>query len=508
MGALADAMEFLERKDYADNWLSEAHERFCGLEFADWKALLADVGFEIDPAPARLAQRLDRGEPVRAGRLAVHSGWRAAGLAEHPRAARRPPTAQPVIPWSGSTLSLVRGFRRDPLRLLTVLHERHGPIVRLRVPRRAVYSISDPAAIQRALTRTHREYHKGISRRRDPSGPGIVPLRPILGDGLLTSEADLHRTQRRLIQPMFHRERIAEYQSIITSLAEEMVHGWADGEVRDVHRDFTELTLAIIARTVFDVALDDEVITVIRTAIAQHQPAMSRLVMPLGRRWKRAQRDVNAMLYELIAARRSGPPGRDVLSLLVAARDADTGEPMSDRLIRDEAMTLLLAGHETTANALAWTLHLLATSGVDDPDLRSVWLESLRLYPPAWLQTRRLVAPSTVGGHELPAGAMLLFSPWVVHRDPQWWPAPLQFDPSRWRTGGERPRFAYFPFGGGPRQCIGNDFADLEGVTVLAAIRRRFRVESAAGTPPVEPAPLVTLRPRYGVQVRLRARVS
>jgi cytochrome P450 len=133
-----------------------------------------------------------------------------------------------------------------------------------------------------------------------------------------------------------------------------------------------------------------------------------------------------------------------------------------------------------------------------------VWLESLRLYPPAWLQTRRLVAPAVVCGHELPPGSMLLFSPWVVHRDPQWWPAPLEFDPSRWDSAGERPRFAYFPFGGGPRQCIGNDFADLEGVTVLSAVLRRFRVEPALGTPPVEPAPLVTLRPRHGVHVRLK----
>ena len=414
-----------------------------------------------------------------------------------------------MIPWSGSTLSLVRSFRRDPLQLLTSLHQRYGPIVRLRVPGRAVYSVSDPDAIQQALTRTHREYHKGISRRRDPTGPGIVPLRPVLGDGLLTSEAALHKRQRRLIQPMFHRARVAEYESIIAVLAEEMVRGWADGEVRDVHRDFTELTLAVIARTVFDVSLDNDVIRVIRTAIAQHQPAMSRLVAPLGPRWKRAQREINTMLYDLIAARRSAPPGRDVLSLLVAARDPDTGEPMPDRLIRDEAMTLLLAGHETTANALAWTLHLLSLSGYSGSDVKSVWLESLRLYPPAWLQTRRLVAPAVVAGHELPAGAMLLFSPWVVHRDPQWWPAPLVFDPSRWEgTAAARPRFAYFPFGGGPRQCIGNDFADLEGVTVLAAILRRFRVEPAVGVPPVEPAPLVTLRPRHGVHVRLKTVVA
>jgi cytochrome P450 len=414
-----------------------------------------------------------------------------------------------VTPSSGNGLALVRNFRRDPLALLTSLHREHGPIVRLRLPGRMIYSVSDPDAIQRALTRTHREYHKGISRRRDPTGPGIVPLRQVLGDGLLTSEATLHRRQRRLIQPMFHRARVAEYAVTFASLTEEMLDGWVDGEIRDVHRDLTELTLAIIARTVFDVALDADVITVIRTAIAENQPAMSRLATPFGRllnrRWNRAQREINTMLYDLIAARRASPRGRDVLGLLIDARDPDTGLPMSDQLIRDEAMTLLLAGHETTANALAWTLHLLATSGVTDADLRSVWLESLRLYPPAWLQTRRLIAPETVCGHELPAGAILLFSPWVVHRDPRWWPSPDEFQPSRWLADSDRPRYAYFPFGGGPRQCIGNDFADLEGVTVLSTILRRFRVEPAPGTPPVEPAPLVTLRPRNGVHLRVRA---
>jgi cytochrome P450 len=408
-------------------------------------------------------------------------------------------------------------MRDDPL---GTLERERRPIVRLRLPLFPAYLVTEPDAIQRALTRTHREYHKGISRRRDPSGPGIQPLARILGKGLLISEADLHRTQRRLIQPMFHRARIAEYEATFAKLAEHAVGAWRDGETRDVHRDMTELTLAIIARTVFDVDLGAQVITTIRSAITQNQPAFTRLASPVGRlldrlplpatrRFHRAQDEVNAMLYGLIHARRSaGARGNDVLSLLLAARDADTGEPMPDRQVRDEAITLLLAGHETTANALAWALHLLATHpeaqtrARDEPAyLTAVWHETLRLYPPAWLVTRRLVEADDVCGHRLPAGSMLLFSPWVVHRDPRWWPEPDAFDPERWLTASTRPRYAYFPFGGGPRQCIGNEFADLEGNVVLATILRRWRVEPAPDAPPVKPLPLVTLRPRYGVRL-------
>jgi cytochrome P450 len=425
------------------------------------------------------------------------------------------------------SLRFLRDFRRDPLAAFTTLHRDHGPIVRLPVPGFAFYLVSDPEAIQRALTRTHREYHKGISRRRDPAGPGIQPLSRVLGEGLLTSEATLHRRQRRTLQPMFHRARVAEYRETFAALAAQAVDGWTAGEPRDVHRDLTELTLAIIARTVFDVALDAEVITVIRTAIARHQPAMSRLASPVGRaldrlplpstrRWRRDQDEVNQLLYELIAARRHTPGGHDVLSLLLAARDPDTGEAMPDRQVRDEAMTLLLAGHETTANALAWALHLLAehptaqeraraelsTMDDDAPYLRAVWQETLRLFPPAWLQTRRLTEPDVVCGQSLPAGAMLLFSPWVVHRDARWWPEPDRFLPERWLAPApERPRYAYFPFGGGPRQCIGNDFADLEGRVVLATVLRRWRVTPTPNAPPVMPQPLVTLRPRNGVTV-------
>lgn len=454
-----------------------------------------------------------------------------------------PRTAPPTAPLGG--FALLRGMRRDPLALLTRLHRDHGRIVRLRVPRVPVYLVAEPEVIQEALTRTDHEYAKGLTRRGDPAGPGVQPLSRILGQGLLTSPAPLHRRQRRLIQPMFHRARIAGYAAEVTRLAETAVMGWPDGRARDVHRDMTELTLAIIARTVFDADLDNDVVATIRAAVHGNQPALRRAATPVGRlldrlplpstrRGNRARRDLDAVVYQLLADRRaSGLDGADVLSLLLAARDADTGESMPDAQIRDEAMTLLLAGHETTANALAWSLHLLAVHPTvqqrlreelhsvlgqrqatlaDLPDLpytAGVWREALRLYPPAWIVARRLTGDRIVGGHPLPAGSMLLLSPYVVHRDPGWWPEPDTFQPERFlpdpsrAAAPDRHRYAYFPFGGGPRQCIGNDFADMEGVLVLAAIARRWRLRPTA-TVPVAQA-LVTLRPRDGVHLTVHS---
>lgn len=437
-------------------------------------------------------------------------------------------------------LALLRATRRDPLAVLTRLNREYGPVVRLRVPRVPVYLLSDPDAIQHALTRTHHEYTKGVNHRGDgdPTGPGVQPLARILGQGLLTSDAALHRRQRRLIQPIFHRTRIAEYADTFSKLADTTARRWPSGQTTDVHRQMTELTLAIIGRTVFDVDLDTALITAIRCAVADNQPALRRggplaprwlhrLPSPANRRWNRAQSDLNALVYQLIAARRAaGGAGADVLSLLLAARDADTGEPMPDRQIRDEAMTLLLAGHETTANALAWALHLLATHPVEQARLHAetdtvlrgrtpslsdlpalqytaaVWRETLRLYPPAWIMVRRLVRQHTVDGYHLPAGSVLLLSPWVVHRDPQWWPEPDTFHPERWLSRPDTPprhRFAYFPFGGGPRQCIGNEFADLEGILVLATVLRQRQLHPAPDGPPATPQPLVTLRPKHGI---------
>jgi cytochrome P450 len=445
-------------------------------------------------------------------------------------------------------LRLLRSLRRDPLRLLGGLNRDQGPLVRLRVPGVPVYLLSDPEAIREALTHTHRGYEKGLARRGDPAGPGTQPLARILGQGLLTSPAPLHRRQRRLIQPMFHRARIAGYADTFVELTTDAVRDWSPEQVRDVHRDLTELTLAVIARTVFDVDLDSAVVDSVRRAVAQQAALrrvgpygrlLDRLPVPSTRRWRAASKDLDAVVYRLIADRRRrndrstelsdvDSSGRsDVLSLLLEARDADTGEVMSDVQIRDEAMTLLLAGHETTANALAWALHLLALDQpaqdrmreevltvlgdraptlADVPKLgrtAGVWQETLRLYPPAWMVGRRLVEDRSVCGFPLRAGSMLVMSPWVVHRDPQWWPEPDAFRPDRWGTD-DRARYTYFPFGGGPRQCIGNDFAELEGILMLATIVRDRQFRPAPGAPAPVPQPQVTLRPRGGLPLLVR----
>jgi len=450
-----------------------------------------------------------------------------------------PPQATDRVPVSeGHGLRLAWAVRSDPLPLLIRLNREHGPVVRLRVPRRPVFLISDPDAVQEALQRTHHGYEKGWGRRGDPDSPAAQPLVRALGQGLITSGAQLHRRQRRLIQPMFHRAQIDAYAASFVELTEAALSRWRDGELRDLRRDMSELTLAIVARTVLDVELDAAIVDTIRTSLARDQATvrrsttlwgqvLNRLPVPSNRRLSESLRDVNTAIYELIAARRAaGVPGTDLLSLLLSARDEDTGEPMPDKLVRDEALTLLLPGHETTANALTWALYLLANhpaeqdrvreelacldgpaTAADLPRLRyttAVVHESMRLYPPVWTLLRHLSEERTIGGYRLPAGATLLLSPWVVQRDPRWWPEPDTFRPQRWLAPDATPhRFAYFPFGGGPRQCIGNDFAMTEDTLVLATILRRWQLRAPEGAPPVRPLAQVTLHPRDSVQLSI-----
>ncbi|WP_081438608.1 cytochrome P450 [Pseudofrankia asymbiotica] len=438
----------------------------------------------------------------------------------------------------GGVMATVRRLRADPLARFPELRRDYGPLVRLASWPVSAFLVSDPDAIADALVGSHRLYAKGAVVRGPGSRSTVTqPLTYLLGQGLLTSAGDTHLRQRRLIQPLFHKQRIAGYGEQFVALADAAAATWRDGQRLDLHAEMTEMTLAIVARTLFDVDVDDRVIDVVRTAVGENMPAARRASLPGFQRLERlplraAQRrqDARAALdnavYEMIAARRAaGATGTDLLSLLLAAQDADTGERMDDTQIRDEAMTLLLAGHETTANALAWTFHLLGSEPavaarlheevdavlggrpptIDDlPQLaytNAVFSESMRLYPPVWAMGRHLVADREVAGYLLPAGSTLVFSQWVMHRDERWWPDPDRFDPNRWldkATAHDRPRFAYFPFGAGSRQCIGNSFAVAEGVLTLAAIARRWSFTPASDTP-VVPEPLVTLRPKGGL---------
>jgi cytochrome P450 len=443
------------------------------------------------------------------------------------RAVPRPP---------GNALTTLRAMRRDALGTFAGLRREYGAIVRVPVPGARLYLVSDPATIQEAMTATGRSYAKGSGRFSDPDRPGFQPLQRILGMGLLTSAGEHWRRQRRLINPLFHHARIADYCAVFADLAERTADSWSDGEVREIHTDMTELTLAIVGRTVFDVDLDASIMRRIREWLTENMATarrgadtpwtrlLDKLPLPSTRRWNADRAALDDLVYQLIAARRaSGATGNDLLSLLLSARDAETGEGMPDLDVRDEAVTLLLAGHETTANALAWAFHLLGGApavqarlreeldsalggrlpGAADlprlPYTRAVFYEAMRLYPPAWIVARRLLGPREVLGYRLPASSQLLMSPWVVHRDPQWWPEPERFRPERWLArDADRPRYAYFPFGGGPRQCIGNGFAEAEGMLALATLCRRWYVTPTSNEP-IRPRPLITLRPATAV---------
>jgi cytochrome P450 len=376
-----------------------------------------------------------------------------------------------------------------------------------------------------------------VARSRDfVKSPGVRLLQPLLGNGLLLAEGDVWLRQRRLVQPAFHRQRLTAYGEVMATYTERHLAGWTPGRPVDVHAEMMALTQAIVGKTLFDANVEDD-----SAAIGEAQGVMMRdfitrlttfrppmwLPTLANFRARRAIGRLDAVVYRIIGARRaSGEDRGDLLSTLLAARDADDGSRMSDRQVRDEVMTLLLAGHETTAVALSWALYLLAqhppvdaalagelravlggrrpTAG-DLPRLRyldMVVTEALRLYPPAYAMGRQAVRATEVGGHAIARGMIVAIPTWVVHHDPRWFPDPEAFRPERWAddAAGRLPRYAYFPFGGGPRQCIGSAFALMEAGLVLATIRQRLRLELAPDQR-ITPTCYVTLRPEPGIRM-------
>lgn len=349
--------------------------------------------------------------------------------------------------------------------------------------------------------------------------------------------------QRRLMQPAFHRRKIASYGQMMTEYAAEMRDRWQDGETYDLHEEMMRLTLAIVGRTLFGAEVESEaaeiggaLIEAIGLFRLLHLPfshLLEKLPLPQVLRFQAARARLDATIYRLIAEHRaSGEDKGDLLSMLLAAQDEDDGGFMTDTQVRDEALTLFLAGHETTASAMTWTWYLLSQSPeveaqfhaeldsalagrlptFDDlpnlPYTRRVLAESMRLFPPAWTIGRRVVSDYAVRDYLLPAGTLILLSPAVMHVDPRFYPDALQFDPNRWTEEAEaqRPKFAYFPFGGGPRVCIGEQFAWMEGILLLATLGQRWRLRLAPGQI-VATQPIVTLRPRYGMRMQVEKRV-
>ena len=419
---------------------------------------------------------------------------------------------------------------RDTLALLTRFAREYGDISFFRLGGERCYFINHPQYVRDVLVTNQRNFTK--SR-------GLERAKLLLGEGLLTSEGQHHLRQRRLIQPAFHRERIAGYGAVMVDYAVRMRERWSNGQTFDVAKEMMRVTLAIAGKTLFDTDVEskaDEVGVAVTEVLEGFWLNMlpgadylQRLPIPALRRATNARRRLDALIYQMIADRRaSGRDHGDLLSMLIAAVDDEeaSGGGMTDRQVRDEAMTLLLAGHETTANALTWTLYLLsqnpdaeatlhaeldrvlggrAPSTADLPHLpyaRRVLAESMRLYPPAWLIGRRAINACQIADYDVPPRAIIFMSPFVMHRDARFFPDPLTFNPDRWTPAFEAtlPKFAYFPFGGGARQCIGEQFAWMEGVLVLATIAQRWRLQLVRGQR-IVPQPLVTLRAKYGVKM-------
>lgn len=421
-------------------------------------------------------------------------------------------------------------MRRDPIAFLGALAEQYGDIVRVPLGAETLYLFNHPDLVHDVLVTNHRNFHKGR---------GLERAKMLLGEGLLTSEGEFHLRQRRLSQPAFHRQRIAAYGATMASYAADRRDRWHAGQVIDAHREMMGLTLAIVGKTLFDADVEHEAGEIGEALTTTFESLniwfflpfgelLERLPLPTTLRFRKARARLDATIYRLIEERRrSGADRGDLLSMLLIAQDTEgDGGRMTDLQLRDEAMTIFLAGHETTANALTWTWYLLSqhpdiearfhaeidsalggrVPNVEDmsrlPYTRMVLAESMRLYPPAWTVGRRALAPFDVRGYTVPARSIILLCQYLMHRDARWFPDPARFDPDRWTAErqAERPRFAYFPFGGGPRVCIGEQFAWMEGVLLLATIAQRWQLRLVPGHP-VALQPIITLRPKCGMKM-------
>uniref|UniRef100_UPI0035A9222D cytochrome P450 n=1 Tax=Mesorhizobium sp. LHD-90 TaxID=3071414 RepID=UPI0035A9222D len=448
--------------------------------------------------------------------------------------ARRVKPSRPPGPRGVPLLGNILQFGRDQLGFLTQTQRMFGDLVSYDFAGWPTLLVNSSDDIEKVLVEDHRNFIKNRLVWRHVTA--------LFGQGLLTAEGDLWQRNRKLAAPAFAGQQLRGYGPDIVSLSKGTVSGWKVGEVRDIHNDMMALTLRIAAKAFMDCEVERDIADmdhavqdlVIELAARFKRPVKIPDWVPLPGhlRYRRAIATVERIIGRMIAERRAnGYHGRqDFLSRLMAAKD-ESEERLSDRQLRDETVTLLLAGHETTALTLSWSFYLLGqdpglarrlaaeideTLGgrdatVEDlPRLKfaeSVILESMRLFPPAWAIGRESIGPFQLGGYDFPAATTILISPWVLHRDPRHFDDPESFRPERWLDGLARrlPRFAYMPFGGGPRICIGQRFAMIEAVLILATVSQRFGVEWQRDRP-VTLFPSITLRPREGVWVRLLAK--
>jgi cytochrome P450 len=424
-------------------------------------------------------------------------------------------------------------FRRDNLAFFTRCAREYGDAVSFHLGPHRVVQVNRPDLIDYVLVTGNRHFRKNFFALRH--------LHAVLGNGLISSEGEHWLRQRRLAQPAFLRDHLAVYGGVMVACAEQALAGWQAGETRDLHEEMMRLTMAIAARIFFDLDVTGDAgdvgaaFAVVQEVFNQQVASLfvppRWLPTPANLRLRRAVQRLEAFLQDLIRQRRAGGPDRgDPLARLLHARDED-GSGMTDRQLRDEIMTLLLAGHETTALALSWTCYLLAQHPAVEARLAAelwavlggrsptvadlprleyagrVLLESMRLYPPVYAIGREAQQECVIGGYRVPAGTAVLMCPWVLHRDPRYFADPAKFDPDRWADGlaGRLPRYAYFPFSGGPRVCLGGAFAMMEAVLVLAAVAQRFQFTLAPGQR-ISPKPCITLRPEPGIRMVLAER--
>ena len=441
---------------------------------------------------------------------------------------RRLPPGPKGVPFFG----VLFDYNRDPIGFSLRCAQEYGEITLLPFGPANVYLLSSPEHINEVLNRQSHRFIKGISVRS---------LKSSLGEGLLTSDGDFWKRQRKLVQPAFHRERLVEYGNVMTDVTERAILQWKEGEERDIHTDMMHITLSIVAQSLFgtDIAGKTAIIESALEAVLKHFSNQLNTVFLMPgwiptpdnvEFWQKLSL-MDEVIYDITRQRRGEKEERsDLLTMLLQLADED-GEGMSDREIRDEVVTLMMAGHETTASALTWTWMLLAQhpeveeklseeiqtvlqgrvpTAADMSQLKyATWIikESMRLYPPAWGTSRQVIEPLQLGEYTLEPGETVSLNQWIMHRDSRFFECPQQFLPERWADGLEQklPKGVYFPFGDGPRACIGKGFAMMEAVLVLVTIAQKFHLDLPSNYRP-ELQVSITLRPRHGMKMRLKKR--
>ena len=451
-------------------------------------------------------------------------------------AATAPPRNAPG-PRGHFLLGNLSTFKRDPIGMLLDLHHEFGDVVRNRLGPYVTHAVIHPDFVKYILQDNYKNYVRGKFYAR---------FKLFFGDGLLTMDGPAWLQHRRIAQPLFHRRTVEEVATIITTATTAMLERWeahtAHGAPVDMVPEMMRLTLSILGQTILGLDISDaapEVGQAVRVGLRAMMPAASLNEMippwiptPYNRQVRRAQRTLHQIVDRVIAEHRRGDrDSTDLVALLLASRDEETGAGLSDREVHDEVMTIFLAGHETTGTGLAWSLYAIAkhpevrrkleaevdtvlsgrTPTLEDlprlPYSRMVVEESLRVYPPIWGFTRDAVAEDEIGGYHIPAGSSIFLSPYITHRHPAFWDNPDAFDPERFapEQAAARPRFAYFPFGGGPRKCIGNHLALLQMQLAVAMIAQRYHLHPLPGHP-VQHGALVSLHPLHGIRMRVRSR--